>query len=141
MTCNTCAVRGLGGWEDSLETIDDFNAFDAEVAGGSYNFFVDSAFGKGLFDFGTSLAKSTAAALVTRALTPNKTGGSQTLYAAYGTLPTVAQKAAEQPFTVAGGVIGPAAQGTPGTDSAAAPDYTPWIVAGAGALLLLAVLR
>lgn len=138
MTCHTCAVRGLGDWADSLESIDDFNAFDAEVAGGSYNFFVDNALGKGLFDFGTSLAKSTAAALATRLLAPNKTGGSQTLYAAYGTLPTVAQRAAEQPFTVAGGIIGPAPPGTPG---AAGADYTPWIVAGAGALLLLAILR
>lgn len=135
MYCNTCAVRGLGDWADSLDTLDDFNAFDAEVAGSSFNFFADNVFGKAIFDLGTGLAKSTAGALVTRALAPNKTGGSQTLYAAYGTLPGVAQKAAEQPFTVAGGVIGPAAP------VEAAQNYTPWIVAGAGALLLLAILR
>jgi hypothetical protein len=116
-------VQGFGDWADF------------------YGFFDENIFGQALLKVGTGAAQVAVGSLITGALgQPTRLQSGQVFYAPYGTLPGAAPIAAASPATVAAST-GLGAAAYPGAFEQIAPtDYTPWIVAGAGALLLLVIL-
>ena len=112
-------VHGFGDWGDI------------------YGFFDENVFGQALVKIGTGAAQVAVGSLITGALgQPTRLQSGQVFYAPYNTLPGAAPTVSS-PATVAAST-GPGGGAT--FEQIAPTDYTPWIVAGAGALLLLAVL-
>jgi hypothetical protein len=108
---------------------------------GFYDFFDSNIWGEALLKVGTSAGSVALNTFIAGELGPGRTasGSGQVFYAPYNSLPGLTAPAQVTP----GAPFAPAA--TMGMDTAPwyAPgetDFTPWIVAGAGALLLLAVL-
>jgi hypothetical protein len=109
--------------------------------GGFYDFFSDNIWGEALLKVGTSAGSVALNTYIAGELGggPGRSAsGGQVFYAPYNALPGVAPAVTPStaPFAAPAGM---------GSDAStwfepAGKDYTPWIVAGAGALLLLAVL-
>ncbi len=114
--------------------------------GGLYNFFDDNIWGEALLKVGTGAGSTALNTFIQGQLGPPRSATGQMVYAPYNTLPTtlpppVVPGNAPAPWTEAesgSGLLG--IPGYPSGFEQTAPNYTPWILAGAGALLLVAVL-
>lgn len=107
---------------------------------GFYDFFDSNIWGEALLKVGTSAGSVALNTFIAGELGPGRTAGGsgQVFYAPYNALPGLAA-----PVQVAPGApLAPAGTGSDPATWFAEPqtDFTPWIAAGAGALLLLAVL-
>jgi len=117
------AVEGFGDWA------------------GFYDFFSSNVWGEALLKVGTSAGSTALNTFIAGELGPGKTAaGGQVFYAPYNTLPGLTAPAVAP--SAPGAPFAPAGMGSDASTwfAPAGTDYTPWIVAGAGALLLLAVL-
>jgi len=111
---------------------------------GFYDFFDSNIWGEALLKVGTSAGSVALNTFIAGELGPGRTAGGsgQVFYAPYGTFPGSAPIATNPATVLAPTGLGATVLGSDASTwfAPAETDFTPWIVAGAGALLLLAVL-
>ncbi len=105
---------------------------------GLYNFFDDNPFGEALLKVGTGAGSTALNTFIQGQLGPPRLQSGQILYSPYNTLPAATTTPAATTSAAMAAATGPGVAG--GFEQIVKSDYTPWILAGAGALLLLAVL-
>jgi len=121
-------VNGFGDWSDF------------------YGFFDENIFGEALVKIGTGAASTALGTFIQGELGPAKLQSGQIFYSPYGVLPGVAPAVTAKPAAPLTTAIGTATPGVAGQSATifeqiGQTDFTPWILAGAGALLLLAILK